>query len=224
MQSAALEKCTLFRGISPDEVRSGLESVPHAIRQYERGEAVFRMLENADRIGILLEGRVQAQKSFPNGSRINVTVRLPGEMIGPAAVFSSSHVYPCDMVALEHTCIMMFKKEDILHLMHRDIRLLQNFISEIATAADMLQQRAELLSYSGIAQKAAFYLLIHARRSGKKRIGIPGSVSNWAMVMNVSRPSLHRELRKMESGGIIKYSPPVIVILDLDRLQALLDK
>ena len=45
------------------------------------------------------------------------------------------------------------------------------------------------------------------RQSGKRVIRIPDSVSNWAMVMNVSRSSLHRELKKMETDGVIKYVP-----------------
>ena len=88
----------------------------------------------------------------------------------------------------------------------------------------MLQQRVELLSYSGIAQKAAFWLLMQARQSGEDSVRIPESVSKWAMLMNVSRPSLHRELKKMEDEGMISYSPTVIRIMDQDALQAVLGR
>jgi CRP-like cAMP-binding protein len=86
----------------------------------------------------------------------------------------------------------------------------------------MLQQRLELLSYSGIAQKAAFYLLIKSRQSGKNVVRIPGTVTSWAMSMNVSRPSLHRELRKLEAEGIISYTPPIIKINDFEALMEVL--
>lgn len=212
------------RGIPAKELREDLEAVPHHIQCYDKGETILRLMEDANRIGILLEGRAQAQKPFPNGSQVNVSVRVPGDMIGPAAVFSLSHKYPCDVVALEPVTIMMFRKEDILVLLQRDMRILENFATEIASAAFMLQQRVELLSYSGIAQKAACYLLMQARQSGKKQIQIPDSVSNWAMVMNVSRSSLHRELKKMETEGMIKYAPPVIEILDAGALQIVLNQ
>ena len=101
---------------------------------------------------------------------------------------------------------------------------MKNFMTELATAAFMLQQRLEMLSYSGIAQKAAFYLLIHARQSGSNVIRIPDSVSNWAMIMNVSRSSLHRELKKLEESGIITYDPPAIEIHDSESLQNVLSK
>ena len=224
MDYSVLEKSTLFSGVPAKELRDDLEAVPHHIQCYDKGEIVFHLMEDANRIGVVLEGRVQAQKPFPNGSQINVSIRNPGELIGPAAVFSRSQKYPCDVVSLDPVTIMMFRREDILLLLQKDLRIMKNFMAELATATYMLQQRLELLSYSGIAQKAAFYLLINTRQSGKNVIRIPDSVSNWAMIMNVSRSSLHRELKKLEAEGIISYDPPTVKIHDPERLQSVLSK
>ena len=224
MDYSVLEKSILFSGIPAKELRDDLEAVPHHIQCYAKGETVFHLMEKADRVGILLEGRVQAQKPFPNGSQINVTVRNPGEMIGAAAVFSRNHTYPCDVISLEPVTIMMFRRKDILLLLQKNLRIMENCMTELATPVYMLQQRLELFSYNAIAQKAAYYLLIHARQSGSHIIRIPGSVSNWAMIMNVSRPSLHRELKKLEMDGIISYDPPAIEILDSEALQNVLSR
>ena len=224
MDYTVLENSALFSGIPTKELCNDLNTVPHHIQRYDKGETIFHLMENANRIGIILEGNVQVQKPFPNGSQINVSVRKAGELIGAAAVFSKSQKYPCDVVALDSATILFFQREDILLLLQKDLRIMKNFISELATASYMLQQRLELMSYSGIAQKAAFYLLIQARQSGKNVIKIPGSVSNWAMVMNVSRSSLHRELKKLEADGLIAYAPPVIEIHDFEALQNVLSK
>ena len=224
MDYTVLEQSALFSGIPAKELCDDLNAVPHHIQRCDKGETIFHLMENASRIGIVLEGSVQAQKPFPNGSQINVSVRKAGELIGAAAAFSRSRKYPCDVVALESATIMFFQREDILLLLQKDLRIMKNFISELATASYMLQQRLELMSYSGIAQKAAFYLLIQAQQSGKNVIKIPGSVSNWAMIMNVSRSSLHRELKKLEADGLIAYAPPVIEIHDFDALQNVLSK
>lgn len=224
MDYTVLENSALFSGIPTKELCNVLNTVPHHIQRYDKGETIFHLMENASRIGIVLEGNVQAQKPFPNGSQINVSVRKAGELIGAAAAFSRSQKYPCDVVALESATIMFFLREDILLLLQKDLRIMKNFMTELATASFMLQQRLELLSYSGIVQKAAFYLLIQARQSGKNVIKIPGSVSNWAMIMNVSRSSLHRELKKLEADGLIAYAPPVIEIHDFEALQNVLSK
>lgn len=224
MNNSILEKCTLFSGISLSELRNLLNETPHHVQRYEKGSIIFHLMEPAARIGIIMEGRVEAQKSFPNGSQVNVSVRMSGEMIGPAAVFSKIQRYPCDMVALDPVTIMLFEKNDLLMLMQKDMRIAENFISQTASTTFMLQQRLELLSYKGIAQKAAFWLLIRARETGKTEIHIPGSVSRWAMLMNVSRPSLHRELRTLERERILSYTPPVIRIHDPDALQDVLSR
>ena len=222
MDYSVLEKSILFSGLTAKTIREVLEAVPHHIQCYEKDETIFHFMENAARLGIILEGRVEAQKPIPNGSQINVSVRNAGEMIGPAAVFSRRQKYPCDVVALDPATIMMFRKEDILLLLQKDSQVLKNFMAELATAAYMLQQRLELLSYSGIAQKAAFYLLMQHRQTGNASVQIPDSVSKWAMTMNVSRPSLHRELKKLEKQGFIHCSTHTIEILDAIGLQSVL--
>ena len=125
-------------------------------------------------------------------------------------------------MAAEPATVMMFRREDLLSLMQKDVRILENLMTEIASATYMLQQRLELLSYNGIAQKAAFWLLTQARQTGKNRVAIPGSVSKWSMMMNVSRPSLHRELKNLELRDIISYEPPAILIRDAEKLQQIL--
>ena len=224
MVDSVLERSVLFKGVSAKELRDVLEETPHHIQCYEKEETIFHMMEDAARIGIVLEGRAQAQKAFPNGSQVNVSVRGAGELIGPAAVFSNSRRYPCDVVALEPVTVMMFRREDLLGLLQKNALILENLMTEIASATYMLQQRLELMSYNGIAQKAAFWLLMQARQSGKDTVKIPDSISKWAMLMNVSRPSLHRELKKLGDEGIISYSHPNIQILDRDALQNVLSR
>lgn len=92
MDYSVLEKSTLFSGVPAAELRTALEGTPHHIQCYDKGEIIFHLMEYATRIGIILEGRVEAQKSFPNGSQVNVSVRVPGEMIGPAAVYNRGKI------------------------------------------------------------------------------------------------------------------------------------
>ena len=224
MNDSILERSPLFSGIPAETLRELLAATPHHIQRYDKDETLFHLMDEASRIGLILNGRVQAQKSFPNGSQVNVSVRGPGALIGAAAAFSSRRRYPCNMVAVEQVTVMLFRREDILSLLQRDVRVLENMMSEIASATYMLQQRLELFSYSGIAQKAAFWLLTQARQSGTDSVKIPDSVSKWAMLMNVSRPSLHRELKRLEAEGMLAYAPPMIKILDKNALQTVLSR
>jgi CRP-like cAMP-binding protein len=222
MDYTVLEKSLLFQSVPADRLRQILSETPHHIQCYHRDEIIFHLMDTASRIGIILDGRVQAQKTFPNGSQVNVTTRGPGELIGPAAVFSRTGKYPCDVISLEPVTIMMLRKEDLLQLMQKDLGILENVMAEMASSTYLLQQRLELFSYSGIAQKASFYLLTQARQTGITQIPVPESVTKWAMLMNVSRPSLHRELKDMEAKGLLRIKGHVIEILDPEAMQSIL--
>ena len=222
MNDTVLKNSILFKGIPVNELREDLAAASHHILCYEKGEIIFHLMEPAARVGILLEGRVEVQKSFSNGSQVNVSLRGPGEMIGPAAMFSKTPYYPCDVVSLEPVTVMMFRREELLSLMQRDIRILENFVTEVSSAAYMLQQRLELMSYSGIAQKAACWLLMRSRQTGSETVRIPGSISKWALQLNVSRPSLHRELKRLEQQGMVSCSSAEITILNEQALQDVL--
>ena len=219
---SVLKRCHLFRGLSDSEIESVLGRTPHATQIFEKDEPVFRLMDAADRVGVILEGRVQAQKIFPNGGQVNVSVRAAGELIGPAATFSAQGRYPCEIIALERTEVLMIGRDAVIALLQADGRIMANFLSELASATFLLQQRLELLSYNAIHQKIAFYLLLHFMQTGSRRVPIPESMTKWALMMNVSRPSLHRELKKMETQGAVRYAPPVIEILNPDALQKML--
>lgn len=116
----------------------------------------------------------------------------------------------------------MFYKADFLGMMQSDVVILENVVTAISTATAMFQERLELYSYHGIAQKAAFWLLMMERKTGESLVTLPGSMTKWAKRLNVSRPSLHREIKKMEDLGLIKYDAPTIKIKDKSGLQSLL--
>ena len=224
MYYSILQNSSLFKGLGEDKISDILEIISPNIKYFDKGNTVFNFMDTANRIGIILEGRVEARKNFPNGRQVDVSVRNPGDIIGPAAVFSKSQKYPCDIVAIEPTKIMLLHKDELLKLMQLNVCILKNFTTEISTATYMLQQRLELLSYGGIAQKAAFWLLMQSYQSGKNTVNIPDTISKWAMLMNVSRTSLHRELSRLEAEKIILYNPPVIKILNSDALQDILSR
>ena len=60
MDYSVLEKSSLFKGIPAKDLRAALETTRHHIQCYDKDETVFHMMDTALRIGIVLEGRVQA--------------------------------------------------------------------------------------------------------------------------------------------------------------------
>ena len=95
MYYSILQNSSLFKGLGEDEISDILGIISPTVKYYDKGNTVFNFMDTANRIGIILEGRVEARKNFPNGRQVDVSVRNPGDIIGPAAVFSKSRKYPC---------------------------------------------------------------------------------------------------------------------------------
>ena len=222
MRFDVLEQSWLFQGLPVSQIEKLVNEIPHTVHSYEKEEAVFRPLETANRVGVILQGSVQSFKLFPNGNQVNVTIRTVGDIIGPAAALSVQGKYPFGVVALEETKVLMFRRNDYLRLLRRDHRLVENALSEISSITYMLQQRLELMSYHGIDQKIAFYLLSEALQNNISIVSIPGSMTKWALMMNVSRPSLYRELKKLEEQGLLRINSKEIEITDHSALECLL--
>ena len=222
MDFSTLSTCPLFEGLSVQEVEILFSSVRYKIKRYEKDQPIFHLMDDADRVAIILHGSAQAQKIFPGGNSMQVTVGRQGDMLGQAAMFSEQRKYPVELTALEPSELLMLDRENVLKLLHADDRVLDAFLSELGTAAFQLQWRIELLSYSGIRQKIAFFLLSRSMQSGSPVVRIPGSITKWALSINVSRPSLHRELRALENEGLISAAAPSITIRDPQALRRIL--
>lgn len=222
MDFSTLSTCPLFEGLTVQEIEKLFASVRYKVKDYEKNQPIFHLMDDADRVAIILHGSVQAQKIFPSGNSMQLTVGQQGDILGQAAMFSDQRKYPVELTALEPSELMMLDRENVLKLLHADVRVLDAFLSELGTAAFQLQRRIELLSYSGIQQKIAFFLLSRSMQSGSSVVQIPGSITKWALSMNVSRPSLHRELRALENQGLISVSVPSITIRDPQSLRRIL--
>lgn len=106
MDFSTLTTCRLFRGLSIEEIKTIIGNISCYIKHYEEGETVYHLMSKADRIGIILKGRVQAQKIIPNGNQFNFSVRQAGELLGPAAAFSDVRKYPFEVKANSVSILM----------------------------------------------------------------------------------------------------------------------
>ena len=137
----SLAKSPLFAGLTSEELQYILDT--HTVHSFNKGEIIFHAMQKAQQLAIILEGKVEVQKSFPNGNHINVSIFQQGDMIGTASVFSQSP-YPCDIVALSKVSLLILHKNDLLSLMQSNITILENITCELSIKTYKLQQRLEL--------------------------------------------------------------------------------
>lgn len=219
-----LKKCQLFEDMTDTEFRKfwNLYLDRVSCRKFLAGETVFHVSDSANYVAILLSGRAKVEKLLPNGSYLTIAVKKCGDMIGEAAVFSRAARYPCEITA-ETDCEFLFlSKSVMLQILSEYPATLSRFLTELSSMTYALQQRVELLSYSGICAKIAFFLLSQYNVTNDTRIRIPGSITCMSEQLKVSRTSLHREMTKLKKANVIAIEKGYIRILDIAALRELL--
>jgi CRP-like cAMP-binding protein len=221
-----LPKCSLFKNKSPEEIQQLLAKTNYKIESYKENEVIFSPLQAADKMGIILSGTVDVQKLFPTGKVVIIERKKSPDLIGESSVFSRLEHYP-DTVAAGKPCkILFFMKNELLALFARDRDFMSNFLEAASNSTLILKHKIGILCLDSIQEKIAGFLIHYKKHADDANncnlVTLPFSKKAWAEYMNVSRTSLSRELRALETEGIISFEQRTIEIKDWNRLERIL--
>lgn len=219
----ALTKSRIFKGMSEEEILKLFSlGIQIKIEKFKPGDSVFHMSEKADQTGLVLDGKITVEKILPNGQALSIAAKSAGDLIGEAAVFSKPHNYPCELYAKDEATLLFIDKDNLLKLLQASPKALENFLTELSSMTYALQSKVEMLTYSGIIPKISYFLLSEKERTGSNVIKVPGTITNMSQILNVSRTSLHREIKKLSNAGAVRIKSGSIEILDASILESFL--
>jgi CRP-like cAMP-binding protein len=219
-----LNKCSLFNHLSVSSVEALLRGITFSIKSYKRHEVIFSPLCPVNALGVILTGAVEAQKLLSSGKVVTVSKRFPYDLIADVSLFADTDYYPSTVSACENSHIWLINKTELQKLFARDNTLMLKFLESVANRALALSNALELFSLRSVNAKIAHFLAIEQRRRNDNTITLQFSKKSLAEQLNVSRPTLSRELKKMQQSGIIACHKRTIVILDYNKLLALRDQ
>ncbi|NLX61688.1 MAG: Crp/Fnr family transcriptional regulator [Tissierellia bacterium] len=214
-----LIECVLFKGLKEKEILSILEKINYKIISYNKGDVIAIEGDECNSLGIILKGSIEVQKIFPSGQVTTINNFKEGNVFGESLVFTDKHTYPATISAMETSEIMFIEREDIIKLAMLNKTILTNFVRLLSHRILMLNDRISNLSQDSIRKKIANFLLSEYRKQESYIISIPYSRKKMAELLNVPRPSLSRELVKMQDDNLISFDKNTIKIIDIDQLE-----
>ena len=72
---------SLFNGLTAEELQTLLSQLGAVVRSYGKGEALVLAGEPSRRVGIVLNGELEAYRPGPQGARIPITHMEPGSQL-----------------------------------------------------------------------------------------------------------------------------------------------
>ena len=222
-----IKKLPLFHDIKEEEILCMLQCLTPKIQSYGKNESIVNSGESIDRFGIILEGEATILKENADGNRVILSIVKKGDLFGEMLVFSSRKIWPVS-VRVQSSCKVLFlTNSDLIARCGKMCpwhnTMLQNFIKIISDKALMLNKKVEYLSIKSIRGKIALYLLDQYQNTKSNTITLPLKRNDLAEFLNVSRPSLSRELCEMRDDGIIDFHLSTFKIKDIAALKSYCD-
>ena len=223
----AISNCLLFRNIEKDQIEVMLNCLEFRIENYKKNEHIVNKEEEYQGVGLVLSGEVAVVKEDSLGNRTVVAMFKKSEIFGEIIAFSGGGFWPSTVIAQTDSTIMFIHPDKVLSICdqacisHKTV--VSNIIKLISQRAVMLNKKVEYLTLKSMRGKLSKYILEQHKKTKSLTFSLPINREMLAEFLNVSRPSMSRELCKMRDEGIIDFYKETIKINDLDKLQKMLE-
>lgn len=220
-----LKKSPLFASMSAEEVKACLGCSRAEIVTCEKDAFLFRQGDIPRKLMVLVEGVVAVGNDSSAGKRsIIATFDQPGELFGEVFLFLNKGEYDHYAQALTPARVLQIPKEFLYHTCGEDCAhhrtMISNMLSILARKAYFLNQRLQIVSCATLRQKIAKVLLQNRAPDG--RVSLPMNREELADFLNTARPSLSRELMRMQEEGLVTVDRRTILVPDEEALRELL--
>ncbi len=225
--AGTLTKASLFKGIETGDLRTMLGCLEPKLACYRKNDFIAISGERFESIGIMLEGEAVVIKENAAGNRVVMDILKPGDIFGEVVVFAEDSVWPGSVVAQEASKVLFLSRQKILGQCqkicpwHRTI--IQNMLKIVSEKAMMLNKKVEYLTIKSMRGKISAFLLEQYRKAGKNTFDLPLNRNEMADFLNVSRPSMSREMCRMKEEGVIDFHLSLVRILDLKALKEMVE-
>lgn len=218
-----LSQSPLFQGIGQDELTRMFDCLKPKVNHYPKGEYIGISGEIFLGIGVVLAGKLVVVKENAAGNRIIMTQLGPGGMAGEMAAFSERGVWPATVMAQETSTVMFLSPEKIVGECQKTCnghqKMIQNLLKIITAKALMLNRKVEYFAIKSMRGKLSTFFLEQYKSAGQTTFMLPMNRNELADFLNVSRPSLSREMGRMRDEGMIEFHQSSIRIKDLEALK-----
>lgn len=208
-----LQKCTVFEGFTPEEIREALSMVS------------YRMVELAARETYVLAGMpcryadMIARMSGLSGKQAQIERLGESMLIAPAYIFAHHNEMPVSVETSKKTTLLRMRPSELKLLIDTDERIRWNFIQHLSRIDIFLSQKMRMLSLFSVKEKVAQYLIKMATEQQSRTIRLDVSRQEMADIFGIQKFSLLRCLSEFEEKGAIRIDGKTITILNSDDMK-----
>ena len=206
----------LFQGIEKADVEALLADITPRAENYKKGETVFSREVNFGAIGFVLSGecdvlRLRARDAMP------LNTLTATDSFGVLSLFGEVEAYPTQIVSKTATTVVFFDKHDVLKMMDRSKKVLDNLLRFLTDRILFLNHKAAILGSITVTEKLSKHLLFLMRTHKRDEFNL--NLARLSDQLSCGRASLYRAIDELCALGYISYDNKKIKILSSDGLE-----
>ena len=207
MDTKFLANTILFRGASPEEIRTMLGCLGAEARRYAKGETIYRAGDVVSAIGLVLSGSASIEIDDVWGNKSILDHVQPGQVFAESYACVPGEPLMNSVVAAENTEVLFLDVGRVLHICQNACsfhnKLVRNLLFIASRKNLNLSRRSILTSAKSIRSRLLSFLSYESVKRGSREFDISFNRQQLADYLNVDRSAMSNELSKMQKDGLI---------------------
>lgn len=202
-----LNNCLLFNGIKQEELTALLGCMQSKVIEFDKNKTVMQEGKVFDKLGILLEGKLQIVQYDYLGNRTIISTVEPLQIFGEAFSYVKTKL-PINVETIEKSKVLFLISDRISNpcqngcVFHK--QLINNLLHILAHKNINLTQKIECMSKRTTKEKLLTFLTLESIRQNSKEFYISYDRQSLADYLGVERSAMSAELSKLRKDGIIE--------------------
>ncbi len=176
---------------------------------YKKNDIIFNEGDICTHIGLVESGNITISTYTYNEKEYQINSISENGIFGQFIIFNNTH-FLGTAIATKNTTVIYISKNELLDLLQNKI-FSENYLTIISNINLRIQEKIKLLSQKEIRDKIMFLLLENKKLTGKS-IYFFETKEQLALYLNITRPSLSRELSNMKKDKLIDYNLNSIIL------------
>jgi len=214
LEIEVLRKMPLFKGISDNLITEILESSPHVIRFYKKGDFIAVEKGICKSLLALYEGIVQGYMTNNYGKKVVVENIVAPILAAPNFLFATKNYFPITAEVISDSAkVVVINRDSFLDLMMKNKLLLTNYLNILSDKSIFLFSKLSDSSLKSLSGRMAKYFYQHHDNIGTQQ--------QIADLLGATRPSIARVIKKFSDEKYIEVINHKINIINHERLKEL---
>ncbi len=219
-----LENSKLFHTISKEERERILKCSKSVMKSYPAGAYIFEQEGVPSKLFLLLEGQVQICKDFTSGKRDVLYLVEAGSVFGEIFLFGDRKRYWYDAIAVTEVSVLEMPWDFFYHFCSNACdhhkQLTQNMLEILSEDNFKITRKLHIVTTSSLRERIAIWLIDAMDEQGTVKLQM--NREQLSDFLGVARPSLSRELMRMQKDGLIRVDRKIIEVCDKNAVEFLL--